>query len=628
MDKYKPIKQIGKGSFGNALLVQPIDDPSKSLVMKIIDISKLDRKQKEEALNEVHVLKAMRHPYIVSYKESFVEKQCLCIVMNYADGGDLQSRIIKQRQKKQYFPEEQIVDWFLQICLALKHIHDRQILHRDIKAQNIFLTSKNEVKLGDFGIARILRNKEDYAKTAIGTPYYLSPEICDEKPYNQKSDIWSLGCILYEMVTLKHAFDGNTIKELMKKIMTEPYNPIPPQFSDDMKQLIAEMLIKDPNARPSIRDILQKKFLTKRVTELLKGTLLKHSSSELSLSTATKSTLLKNPSEADIHSRLSGNFSASRQSYFLKKPNAFESPKPFMTGHNQPTQSQETQNISSDFRVQTEISSFHSPKRSVTNTNGIRSRESDISNNYYFSAKVQQEHPIKSERMMTAGLRERVISKSGIKDRPKSFEKGTSRGLRGTRDTNDSTQYSMISEINNVIAENLSFINQCKTNTRVSSSFLTPRKKENSPYHSDAQRKILVTDQSRQENQTPEGDLISLAQLLTEHDTKKEVGNPILSVQLKRIVTDPNEGKYNPGGHYKLNDLLQRGDPNDKSSAQFQSLWHSLEEKLGLFKLQKAHAYLKASRSTGVDQKLLLKIIGDKNQRYIKDLEKLIQLKK
>jgi len=138
----------------------------------------------------------------------------------------------------------------------------------------------------------------------------------------------------------------------------------------------------------------------------------------------------------------------------------------------------------------------------------------------------------------------------------------------------------------------------------------------------------LVTDQSRQENQTPEGDLISLAQLLTEHDTKKEVGNPILSVQLKRIVTDPNEGKYNPGGHYKLNDLLQRGDPNDKSSAQFQSLWHSLEEKLGLFKLQKAHAYLKASRSTGVDQKLLLKIIGDKNQRYIKDLEKLIQLKK
>ncbi len=114
--------------------------------------------------------------------------------MNYADGGDLQTRIIKQRQKKQYFPEEQIIDWFLQICLALKHIHDRQILHRDIKAQNIFLTSKNDVKLGDFGIgnelgrdlyinycdlARVLRNKEDYAKTAIGTPYYLSPEICD-----------------------------------------------------------------------------------------------------------------------------------------------------------------------------------------------------------------------------------------------------------------------------------------------------------------------------------------------------------------------------------------------------------------------------------------------------------------
>lgn len=190
MDKYKPIKQIGKGlTFLSFLIILnssrklwkcparstnwwsksvPCDESRLIIFLlynifnQIIDISKLDRKQKEEALNEVHVLKAMRHPYIVSYKESFVEKQCLCIVMNYADGGDLQSRIIKQRQKKQYFPEEQIIDWFLQICLALKHIHDRQILHRDIKAQNIFLTSKNEVKLGDFGIGMFISMKRGW----------------------------------------------------------------------------------------------------------------------------------------------------------------------------------------------------------------------------------------------------------------------------------------------------------------------------------------------------------------------------------------------------------------------------------------------------------------------------------
>ena len=262
--------------------------------------------------------------------------------------------------------------------------------------------------------------------------------------------------------------------------------------------------------------------------------------------------MLKNSSEADLHSRLSGQFSTSRQSYFLKKPPGFESPKPF-GGSNQPTQSQETpQNISSDMRVHTENYSFHSPKRNISGPN-IRSRESDISNNYYFSAKVQ-EPPIKSERMMTAGLRERVISKSTLKDRPKSFEKGASRAMRGTRETNDSTQYSTISEINNVIMENLSFINHCKTNTRVSNSFLTPRKKEsiNNSYQTEGgQRKILAANQSRQESQTPEGDLINLAQLLTEHEPKKEVGTggtPVVSVQLKRIVTDPTEGKYTSGG--------------------------------------------------------------------------------
>ncbi len=130
-------------------------------MLKIIDVSKLERKQKEEALNEVHVLKAMRHPYIVTYRESFIEKRCLCIVMDYCDGGDMYTKINQQKQKIELFSEEQILDWFVQLALAIKHVHDRKILHRDIKTQNIFLTSKGEIKLGDFGIgtrARRLHN--------------------------------------------------------------------------------------------------------------------------------------------------------------------------------------------------------------------------------------------------------------------------------------------------------------------------------------------------------------------------------------------------------------------------------------------------------------------------------------
>ena len=123
---------------------------------QIIDASKLDKRQKEEALNEIHVLKAMRHPYVITYRESFIEKRHLCIVMDYANGGDLSTRINQQRQKNQYFSEDQILDWFVQIALAIKHIHDRKILHRDLKTQNIFLTAQGEIKLGDFGIGKYL----------------------------------------------------------------------------------------------------------------------------------------------------------------------------------------------------------------------------------------------------------------------------------------------------------------------------------------------------------------------------------------------------------------------------------------------------------------------------------------
>ncbi|CAK73768.1 unnamed protein product (macronuclear) [Paramecium tetraurelia] len=280
MDKYKKIRVVGKGSFGYALLAQALSN-KKNYIIKIIDISKMDRKQREEALNEVHVLKAMRHPYIITYRESFMEKKCLCIVMDYADGGDLYGKIAKQKELGILFSEEQILDWFVQMALAMNHIHERKILHRDLKTQNIFLTSKSDVKIGDFGIARVLQHTYDCAKTAIGTPYYLSPEICQEKPYNQKSDIWSLGCILYELTTLNHAFDALSMKELVLKILRGTYPPIPSQYSSELQSLIADMLIKDPSKRPSIKRILERDFLKQRIGSLLVSTLNRHELQEM-----------------------------------------------------------------------------------------------------------------------------------------------------------------------------------------------------------------------------------------------------------------------------------------------------------------------------------------------------------
>ncbi|XP_071481293.1 serine/threonine-protein kinase Nek1-like [Diadema antillarum] len=266
MDRYVKKRQIGEGSFGKALLVQSKQD-GKEYVIKEINISKMKRKEREESKKEVSVLKKMRHPNIVSYAESFEERGNLYIVMDYCDGGDLFKAINNRRGV--LFPEDQVMDWFVQICLALKHVHDRKILHRDIKSQNIFLTRKGIVKMGDFGIARVLNNTMELARTCIGTPYYLSPEICENKPYNNKSDIWALGCVLYEILTLKHAFEAGNMKNLVLKIIRGSYPPVSPRYSYDIRNLVAQLFKRNPRDRPSINSVLKKPFVQKRIQKFL-----------------------------------------------------------------------------------------------------------------------------------------------------------------------------------------------------------------------------------------------------------------------------------------------------------------------------------------------------------------------
>ncbi|XP_017316624.1 serine/threonine-protein kinase Nek1 isoform X3 [Ictalurus punctatus] len=266
MDKYEKVKKIGEGSFGKAILVKSKED-GHQYVIKEIGISRMSNKERQESRKEVAVLANMSHPNIVQYKESFEEKGCLYIVMDYCEGGDLFKKI--NNQKGLLFPEEQILDWFVQICLALKHVHDRKILHRDIKSQNIFLTKDGTVQLGDFGIARVLSSTVELARTCIGTPYYLSPEICENKPYNNKSDIWALGCVLYEMCTLKHAFEAGNMKNLVLNIIRGSYPPVSVHYSQDLRALLGLLFKRNPRERPSVGAILNKPFLARRIQKFL-----------------------------------------------------------------------------------------------------------------------------------------------------------------------------------------------------------------------------------------------------------------------------------------------------------------------------------------------------------------------
>ncbi|XP_053177250.1 serine/threonine-protein kinase Nek1-like [Scomber japonicus] len=265
MDKYEMVKKIGKGTFGTTILVKSKEDEQQYVIKEIHGISEMSTEERQKAQQEVEVLSNMSHPFIVQYKEYFEDTSCLCIVMDYCEGGDLSKKIKSQ----EHFSEERILDWFVQICLALKHIHDRKILHRDIKPQNIFLTKDGTVQLGDFGVARVLKSTGDLATTQIGTPLYLSPEIWENKPYNNKCDIWALGCVLYEMCTLQPAFKAGSMGELYQKINHGSYSSVSDHYSQELRSLLAQLLDCDPEKRPSVSSILNRPFLCCRILKFL-----------------------------------------------------------------------------------------------------------------------------------------------------------------------------------------------------------------------------------------------------------------------------------------------------------------------------------------------------------------------
>ncbi|KAK8895083.1 hypothetical protein M9Y10_023525 [Tritrichomonas musculus] len=273
MNKYEIVKTLGQGGYGKANLVRRKTD-KKLFVEKEVRLTSLGPKDREGAIQEAKLLASLKHPYIVEYEESFQERGNLYIIMGYADGGDLAKKI--ESRGNRLFTEDEILHDFIEVALAIKYIHDRKICHRDLKGQNIFLTKDGTIKLGDFGISKILEHTFQACRTQIGTPFYLSPEICQGRNYNTKTDIWSLGCILYELCTLKHAFNAPNMKQLMMNIIQARYTPVPSQYSQDLRSLVDRMLTKEPEKRPTINQILNTPYIKKQLSNFLEKTLLEY----------------------------------------------------------------------------------------------------------------------------------------------------------------------------------------------------------------------------------------------------------------------------------------------------------------------------------------------------------------
>ena len=264
---YKLLKLLGEGSFGKAYLCENLSDNSHC-VIKQIPLDGLDEHEKKETYNEVLILKKVNHSNIIKFIDVFKKSKpinTLNIVTEYADDGDLNQKIEKLRQKKSPLTEKEIINYLIQICLALNHIHKKKIIHRDIKSGNIFLTKGGLVKLGDFGISKGFKNTWEKAKSKVGTPYYLSPEIINSKPYDSKSDIWALGVLLYEMMTFKMPFNANSLPALSLKILRGIYQCPSSYYSKDLINLVKQCLTIEPKRRPSAEMILKMNFIKQRI---------------------------------------------------------------------------------------------------------------------------------------------------------------------------------------------------------------------------------------------------------------------------------------------------------------------------------------------------------------------------
>ena len=267
MDNFEIICKLGAGGFSKVYKVRrKIDD--KIYALKKVQILNLSEKQKLSSLNEIRVLASIKNKYVVNYKEAFLdEKDCtLCLVMEYADRGDLANRIKQQKEKGKYFNEKDIWKVFIQLVKGLKSLHDMGILHRDIKCSNIFLFSNGIAKIGDLNVCKILSN-ESLGHTQAGTPAYAAPEVWMEKPYGLKSDIWSLGCVLYEMITLHVPFRAESMVKLYNKVLVGEFCRIPNKFSEDLYWIIEQMINSDINKRLTCDEILECECVKKRMEQ-------------------------------------------------------------------------------------------------------------------------------------------------------------------------------------------------------------------------------------------------------------------------------------------------------------------------------------------------------------------------
>ena len=261
-------KILGRGSFGSVYLVRRKQD-QKIYALKTVIFEKLNKRDQENSLNEVRILASINHPNVIGYKEAFWDDSgsSLNIVMEYADDGDLETKIVKMRKEGGMFNESLIWSYSIQMIEGLKALHDKKIMHRDIKSANIFLVKdKHQCKIGDMNVSKVI--KEKVLRTQTGTPYYASPEVWRDEPYSYKSDLWSIGCVIYELCALRPPFKGKDLDELYVNVCKGNIERISHIYSEDLWKMIVMLLQVDVKKRVDCKEFLDSNLIMKKIKEM------------------------------------------------------------------------------------------------------------------------------------------------------------------------------------------------------------------------------------------------------------------------------------------------------------------------------------------------------------------------
>lgn len=263
--RYWISRVLGSGATGTVLCAKRVSD-GKPFAVKFVEMEGMSEADKNRAQAEVHCLLNCDFFSILKCHEDYAKTDpevkenvlSIALVLDYANAGDLRQEIKSRAKAERAFREHEVGLLFIQILLALHHVHSRHMIHRDIKTANILLCNDGLVKLGDFGFSKMYAStvSGNVGQTFCGTPYYVAPEIWRRKPYSKKADMFSLGVLLYELLTLKRPFDGEHMQEMMQKTLSGAYDPLPSTVSPEMAEIVSLLLSDDPRSRPSSSTLL------------------------------------------------------------------------------------------------------------------------------------------------------------------------------------------------------------------------------------------------------------------------------------------------------------------------------------------------------------------------------------